>query len=541
MKKHNRVKIYPLLCSTFLLSASLCPLGIPASAAEVQEQAAESAAVPQEESALTVPEFILSKCYLLVRDNYESIADGYYQSVMLSEESAKQFPALSASLTQINERITDTCKTDFEELAGKAREYAAANGMENEDTAEATLEGRITPVRQDDKAVSFFASCYSYVPGNAQGMTTFKGYSLDSSTGEEITLDQILKEPENRAALAAAVSENLRFKSTGEPAGGYDESVSVSFANEETSPAWVLGDNGLIFRYEPDAVGTEAEGVLESEVSFTAYPDLFTDAYGPHEGAYTLPIDTVYPVLADLNGDGQAEKISLNARPDEEGGGYSYTALRVAIGDKELLHETFFFNASGVLVHTGGGKNYLYVQTITDNDYRILSIFDLNQETPVFIADLNGTGFPTRFRVEKGDSDLFYLDEQLLSSPDSFCLDTHMDLMSTYSATRRYKVGPDGMPVTLSEQFDIYSDLMLTSITDLVADTVDPVTGAVTKQGASLPKGTQCRFYRTNGSDTVDLITEDGTVYRFLVTEQWPQKINGLRLDEAFEGTMFAG
>lgn len=116
-----------------------------------------------------------------------------------------------------------------------------------------------------------------------------------------------------------------------------------------------------------------------------------------------------------------------------------------------------------------------------------------------------------------------------------------MDLMSTYSATRRYKVGPDGMPVTLSEQFDIYSDLMLTSITDLVADTVDPVTGAVTKQGASLPKGTQCRFYRTNGSDTVDLITEDGTVYRFLVTEQWPQKINGLRLDEAFEGTMFAG
>ena len=33
MKKHNRVKIYPLLCSTFLLSASLCPLAIPASAA----------------------------------------------------------------------------------------------------------------------------------------------------------------------------------------------------------------------------------------------------------------------------------------------------------------------------------------------------------------------------------------------------------------------------------------------------------------------------------------------------------------------------
>ena len=38
-------------------------------------------------------------------------------------------------------------------------------------------------------------------------------------------------------------------------------------------------------------MGTEAEGVLESEVSFTAYPDLFTDAYGPHEGAYTGWLD----------------------------------------------------------------------------------------------------------------------------------------------------------------------------------------------------------------------------------------------------------
>ena len=133
------------------------------------------------------------------------------------------------------------------------------------------------------------------------------------------------------------------------------------------------------------------------------------------------------------------------------------------------------------------------------------------------------------------------MDEQFISSPDSFCLDTHMDLMSTYSATGRYKVGEDGMPVLLSDQYLIDSDLELTSLTDLPADTIDPATGAVTKQNAVLSKGTKCRLFRTNGKDTVDVRTADGVIYRFIVTEEWPQKVNGLRLDQAFEGTMFAG
>ena len=113
--------------------------------------------------------------------------------------------------------------------------------------------------------------------------------------------------------------------------------------------------------------------------------------------------------------------------------------------------------------------------------------------------------------------------------------------MSTYSATRRYKVGDDGMPVPLTEDYEIDSDLVLTALTDLPADTVDPATGAVVKKSAVMPKGTKCRLYRTNGKDTVDLITEDGTVYRFNVTDVWPQKVNGLRIDQAFDGTMYAG
>ena len=551
MKNCRLYRLYPLLCRAFLVPALICsfaaPAVIPAAATETGNagstapssgtSGANSAADASDASAAGVPELILSKCYLLESDNYENIADGYYQAVLLTPESAVKYPALNGGLSELNTRVTASCRDTFKDLAEKSKEYNAGNTADDKPVP-ATLEYSITPVRQDDKAVSFFTSCYSFLPGAAHGRTTFEGITLNTATGKEVALEEVVKD---KRALVGAINENLRFLSTGESAGDREESLSEALASVDYFPSWVLSDNGVIFRFDPESIGVYAEGAMEAEVSFLKYPELFTGTYGPHTGSYTLPIDTIYPVMADLNGDGTTEEVSLNARPNESENMNSYTALRVAIGDKECLRETYFFNARGVLLHTSAGKNYLYVQTITDNDYRIFSVFDLNGEKPVFVGELNGTGLTARYRRESENSDIWYLDEQLISSPDSFTLDTRMNLMSTYSATRRYKVGDDGMPVPLTEYYEIDSDLVLTALTDLPADIVDPASGAVTQKSAILPKGTKCRLYRTNGKDTVDLITEDGTVYRFSVTEVWPQKVNGLRIDQAFDGTMYAG
>ena len=552
MKNCRLYRLCPLLCRALLVPALICsfaaPAVIPAAATETgaagsteptsgTSEANSAADASSDTAAVNVPELILSKCYLLESDNYENIADGYYQAILLTQESEKKYPALSGGLTEINAKITASCKDTFKELAEKSKEFNAGNKSEDKPIP-ATLEYSITPIRQDDKAVSFFTSCYSFLPGAAHGMTTFEGITLDSATGKEVALEEVIKD---KTSLVSAINENLRFMSTGESAGDREESISVALASVDYFPSWVLSDNGVIFRFDPESIGVYAEGPMEAEVTFKKYPDLFTDAYGPHTGSYTLPVDTIYPVMADLNGDGVTEEISLNARPNESENMSSYTALRVAIGDKECLRETYFFNARGVLLHTSAGKNYLYVQTITDNDYRVFSVFDLNGEKPVFVGELNGTGLTARYRKEDKNSDVWYLDEQLISSPDSFTLDTRMNLMSTYSATRRYKVGDDGMPVPLTEDYEINSDLVLTALTDLPADIVDPNTGAVTGKSAVMPKGTKCRFFRTNGKDTVYLLTTDGLVYRFSVTEVWPQKVNGLRVDEAFDGTMYAG
>ena len=113
--------------------------------------------------------------------------------------------------------------------------------------------------------------------------------------------------------------------------------------------------------------------------------------------------------------------------------------------------------------------------------------------------------------------------------------------MSTYNARRNYEVGTDGMPSPLTDYYEIDAEITLTSLVPLTAEVVDPETGEATGEEKEIPVGSKLRFWRTNGADTVDLMTEDEEVYRVNVKTEDGQTVNGIQLQEAFEGTVFAG
>ena len=264
MKKRKIVIIYPLLCSCVLLSALLSPLAAPVSVhaasapsgagteETVSGEPVNDPAVSQVSPAVMPPELILSKCYLLESDNYESIADGYFQAALLSEDSANKYPALSSALLELNTQIAASCREDFKELADKSRQYAAENGTTDEARPSATFESRIVPVRQDDKAVSFFTSCYSFLPGAAGGTTTFRGITLDTASGQTVSLNDVIKDLNDKRALVTAVNENLRFLSTGDPAGDREEPVSEAggFVEDVESP--VIETEDVTSEFFPD-------------------------------------------------------------------------------------------------------------------------------------------------------------------------------------------------------------------------------------------------------------------------------------------------
>ena len=65
-----------------------------------------------------------------------------------------------------------------------------------------------------------------------------------------------------------------------------------------------------------------------------------------------------------------------------------------------------------------------------------------------------------------------------------------------------------------------------------------------TGEEKEIPVGTKLNFWRTNGTDTVDFRTDDmesGEAFRVKVETSDGQIVNGIKLDEAFDGTMFGG
>ena len=97
------------------------------------------------------------------------------------------------------------------------------------------------------------------------------------------------------------------------------------------------------------------------------------------------------------------------------------------------------------------------------------------------------------------------------------------------------------MPSPLTDYYEIGVDLTLTSKVPMTAEAVDPETGEATGEEKEIPAGTKLQFWRTNGADTVDLKSEDGEAFRFKIETEDGQTVNGIRLQEAFDGVMFAG
>ena len=100
------------------------------------------------------------------------------------------------------------------------------------------------------------------------------------------------------------------------------------------------------------------------------------------------------------------------------------------------------------------------------------------------------------------------------------------------------------MPAPLSDYYEIDADITLTTLVPVKAEVVDLSKEEATGEEKEIPVGTKLNFWRTNGTDTVDMRTDDmevGEAFRFKVETSDGQIVNGIKLDEAFDGTMFGG
>ena len=515
-------------------------------AQEVTAQTQEAAQSAEAESEVVRPVYKLQSHSRMEEKDLTLIASGSYDTVRLTEETAMNNVYLNKAIETENDLIAEKYEKSFAEVKEAAENALAEQREDTEEFPVGNMEGKIIPVRCDQTVLSFYEVTSLYYPGAAHGTVGYSGYNYNPENGAQITLAEVFTDP---AALKPVVAKYLRAQADGSPIEDAEDALQYYFDEGNMDAlTWVIDQDGVTFLFAPSDIAPYAMGTLEAKIYFDREPSLFTGNYGPSKEGYVKPLSPYTEMTVDLDGDGSDEKLSVTGTYEEGNEIYAYSGIQISVGDQVCTAEQYCFSMQPWFVHTEDGRNYVYVVTGTDNDYPELTVFAIKDNVPSLVGKMEGTGLASAFHPAYVDGE-YSLEQSInerypLIDPSKFALGTRMQLMSTYSGRRFYKVGEDGMPAPLTDLYEIDADITLTTLVPVKAEVVDLSKEESTGEEKEIPVGTKLNFWRTNGTDTVDFRTDDmetGEAFRVKVDTSDGQTVNGIKLDEAFDGTVFGG
>lgn len=473
-------------------------------------------------------------------DDYSNkLVEMKYGVIALTEEDEEKYPELAQALKKLSEENKNTLLTDYENLKTQAEDdlKAAKEGGYEVYTPYST-ECSFYVNRADNRVLSLGKSGYDYW-GGAHGTGYSTGCNYDARTGKELQIQDVVTDMDTFAGLVEAkvyesgLTRDDLFLDEEETLKDY-----ILKAAADHTLNWEITNEGVTVWFNPYEISYYAAGMPSGSVSFSGYPEVFFDYYAETARTYVYAIEGLDVSDIDFDGDGKADELSVWASADEYG---TYEALKVSVNGVETSKDIWAYSYDPYILHTADGKNYLYVICGSDNDYRMLEVFDINGSSAVYVGEVNNCGL----RAQLLDASSYLYGEEILTDPESFYLESRMEVLSTYSASRKYHVGADGMPVPDEDFYQIDASTYewrepLTAKQDVPCMQVAE-DGSVTAENAVIPAGTSLMLYRTDGSSLVDLKAGD-TLYRIEVDHsEWPYTINGVEEEEYFDGVMYAG
>lgn len=473
-------------------------------------------------------------------DDYSNkLVEMKYGVIALTGEDEKRYPELAQVLKKLSEENKNTILTDYENLKSQAEDdlKAAKEGGYEVYTPYST-ECSFYVNRADNRVLSLGKSGYDYW-GGAHGTGYSTGCNYNARTGEELRIQDVVTDVDTFAGLIEAkvyesgLTRDDLFLDEEETLKDY-----ILKAAADHTLNWEITNEGVTVWFNPYEISYYAAGMPSGSVSFAGHPEVFSDYYAETARTYVYAIEGLDVSDIDFDGDGKADELSVWASMDEYG---TYEALKVSMKGVETSKDIWAYSYDPYILHTTDGKNYLYVICGSDNDYRMLEVFDLNGSSAVYVGEVNNCGL----RAQLLDASSYLYGEELLTDPENFYLESRMEVLSTYSASRKYHVGADGMPVADEDFYQVDASTYewreaLTAKKDVPCVQVAE-DGSVTADNAVIPAGTKLTLYRTDGSSLVDLKAGD-TLYRIEVDHsEWPYTINGVEEEEYFDGIMYAG
>lgn len=471
-------------------------------------------------------------------DGYDEAAQtrygsGYVKTIGLGENDAQTYPELAAGLKTYSEDLKKTQSESFDSMLDAARIMYSETG----ELRQVYLHLDILPRRMDDTVFSFL-TYYEDYQGGAHGYYMFSGHNFDTATGEELGLDQMITDED---AFRSAVYDVLMKKYPDSSIGTLGNPIDQYGSKEgQIHFNWVMGADKLSVYFNPYDIGSYAEGVFVADLPFADYPDLFTDKCQAQQGGYGMMFQTWTDESIDLDSDGIPSdlRVGLDYGNNAGADGYNwYESLSVYVDNNSCnAGDLEFYEAQPYLMKTADGRYYLYVVTSMENDYRQTSVFGFVGNSPYLAGTVSGS-FGSRWDVDTEETICF-----MPSDPDHFVMEKRGDLLSTYTISRSYRVGEDGMPQPLEDFYTCYAynplrTVMALPAQPLNADTLEPEGDPI-----AIPAGEELKIRRTDGVSAVDMEREDGSMVRVTLDgSKWPRTIDGVDEGEYFEQEYYAG
>ena len=214
-----------------------------------------------------------------LRDRDDLLANGYYVTVELSEESAASYPALSSAIDDFDraaeEDMTSYLFSSEEEIRELKNEGMTVNYEEDR---------FLYPLRSDSRVFSFIVENYSYM-GGAHGTTSYTGFNFDPEKGQKIAFSDVVKETEGlpQIIIDELIKQNSDleeyFANLPTDKENLLEDVTGRIADGAKNLTWGLSYKGMEFYFEDYAMGSYAAGARTVTVAFSDYPEFFSDEY----------------------------------------------------------------------------------------------------------------------------------------------------------------------------------------------------------------------------------------------------------------------
>ncbi len=306
----------------------------------------------------------------------------------------------------------------------------------------------------------------------------------------------------------------------------------------ESGLSFTVDYQGLMFYFNEEDTGFEG-GPSTVFVGFEEHPEVFTPAYTSVPVNYASEIaigdyESVY--WYDFNGDGIRESFSLILSNDLNDEYLHHLSLRWDDTVVTLDEVGAFYNVNAFLMHEAD-RDYIYVETTTENDFQTLYVFEITTEA---IALVNSTEGCIKFMIyneEPGGHNSGCIP----TNPRRFSMETIDYTLGTNWLIGEYCVDWTGMPDSNSYYLDYIGDYWyITAAEDIKAvytneDEYDEKTGIIKEGSEILPyqlgMGSELRIKTRDGKNwRLDLENKDGVLY-----------YNGKELNDLFEGQIYAG